>query len=102
MARIHQNVHYNDTKAELVEYKDFRRGGFEDEFWDEDELVDHRPSSKAKKKYSRGCKGNENKEHVYVWVPWSWNSISRMQWEELRCCGCEKRKHGKNTFRRVN
>jgi hypothetical protein len=96
MARIREQRHYSDTRAELAEYKDAYHGAVEDAFWDEDELVDYRPSSKAKKKYPRGCKGNNNKAHVYVWVPWRW-SWSTTLYEEETCCGCDKRKG----FRRI-
>lgn len=70
MARIRTRLHYADTRAELVEHKDWKRGLAEDAFWDEDELVDHRPIRNKKKTPKAGCPGNDGNAHVYVWVPW--------------------------------
>lgn len=95
MARLRHNISYSDYKSELMEYKAYRWGATEDAFWSEDELVDHRPrSKKRKKKVPRGCPGNDMNEHVYVWVPnigW-WFETS--DYEVKRCCGCDKRGRG--------
>lgn len=99
MARIRQNITYSDTRAELTEYKDARRGACEDAFWDEDELVDYRrsPASRKKRKRAPGCEGNDGGPHIYVWT-------SEREWEDAffryfgfhkyeykRCAGCWKR-----------
>lgn len=89
MARIRAHQHYSDTRAELAEYKDARRGAVEDALWDEDELVDHRssPAKRKRPKKARGCLGNDFGPHVYVWEPWWPGSV----YEVKRCCGCEAR-----------
>lgn len=90
MAKIRSHQHYSDTRAELAEYKDAYRGAVEDAFWDEQELVDHQPASKKKRK-RKGCPGNDGREHVYVWIPYDtwWNT--NVAYEIKVCCGCEKR-----------
>lgn len=105
MAKIRKHMHYADTRAELAEYKDAYHGAIEDALWDEDELVDHQPASKKKKRSKRpGCPGNEGNAHVYVWVPYPASEVwwrTDAQYEIKVCCGCEKRAHGKS-FRRKN
>lgn len=94
MARVRQHMHYSDTRAELADYKDAYRGAIEDAFWDEDELVDYRPSSKRKRpKKKKGCEGNDGKAHVYVWVPYvsSWTGEVWKGYEQRICCGCMKK-----------
>lgn len=102
MARIRAHQHYSDTRAELTEYKDARRGNVEDAFWGEDELVDYRTSSRRRKpKKKKGCPGNGYKAHVYVWVktlhyrsrytPYGFvEDKSRPPYtiREKTCCGC--------------
>ena len=104
MARIRAHLHYSDTRAELAEYKDARHGAVEDAFWDEDELVDYRPSSKRKRPKKKGCPGNDYKAHVYVWVD---EKVYRTKFNPMvgfvqdrsrppytvrrkTCCGCMK------------
>lgn len=70
--------------------KELQFGGTDTDL-DTEELVRYRASSKTKKRYPRGCKGNDNKEHVYVWVPWDWG-FGVAEYEEQRCAGCDKRK----------
>lgn len=98
MARIRQHMHYSDTRAELAEYKDARRGATEDAFWDEDELIDYRssPSKKKKPRKRRGCPENDYKAHVYIWqhvvkTYIGWNGKWRTwEYDEYICCGCSK------------
>ena len=90
MARIRKRLHYADTRQELVDWKDNRRGASEDAFWDEDELVDYRSTKKNKKKKKRGCPENDFGPHVYVWVPY-FTFWSDGRYEIKVCCGCEHR-----------
>jgi hypothetical protein len=104
MARIRTHTHYSDTRAELSEYKNARRGAVEDAFWDEDELVDHQKAgTKKKRSQTRGCPENNHKSHVYVWVETTRYRIRRHDvygWIEDKskphtvktktCCGCGK------------
>jgi hypothetical protein len=95
MARIRYNRHYSDTRAELAEYKDVKRGALEDAFWNEDELVDHRPfSKKKKKKRKRGCPQNNGRSHVYVWV--DYDSMWLTDYEQKICCGCLHKAPGRS------
>lgn len=104
MARLHTNQPYSDTRGELSQFKDYRRGALEDAFWDEDEPVDYRPSSRRRKpKKKKGCPGNDYKAHVYVWVE-TLHYRSRLtaygfvedksrppyKVREKTCCGCSK------------
>lgn len=103
MARVRQHFAYADTRGELADYKDARRGASEDAFWDEDELVDYRPSKKKKRKRQKGCPENNGGRHIYVWQkdldPW-WNRYyPDSPYEKKLCCGCEKRAPG-ISFRR--
>lgn len=91
MARIYGRLHYSDSRAELAEYKDVRRGASEDEFWGEDEEVFFPKKRNKKKKVPRGCPGNDMGEHVYIWVPWVTNWWHEQDYEMKKCCGCEKR-----------
>lgn len=100
MARIRKTFCYADTRGELAEYKDARRGASEDAFWDEDELIDYRRTGKRKGKKPRaGCPGNDGNAHVYVWVvrkvSFAGFYRDREYTYEIRvCCGCEKRGRG--------
>src|SRR5690242_5904486 len=99
MAKIRQRLHYADTRAELNEYKDAKRGAMEDEFWFTDELVDHQPPSKKKSKPRKGCPANDGKAHIYVWVLYSAEEVwwsTDAQYEIKVCCGCERRARGKS------
>lgn len=95
MARFRARMSYADTRAELRDHKDIKRGAGEDAFWDEDELIDYRPSRKSKKKKKPGCPENNNGPHVWVWVEW-WPGS---RYETKVCCGCEKRNRGSKSFR---
>jgi len=101
MARIRKRVHYSDYRSELAETKALRQGGFEDAYWDEDELVDHRPSKKKKKAVPRGCPGNDYNEHVYMrsqvrygYYAWDYTLQRRVykvsSFYSTRCIGCDK------------
>jgi len=107
MARLHYNVIPWSNKYDGPNYyKDGRRGALDDEFWNEDELVDYRRLAKHKKRKpkAKGCPGNDGKAHVYVWVTETrygtkWNSTygwfvtdrTRVYtYDKKVCCGCMK------------
>jgi len=98
MARVRARFQPWGDKADKAHFHDLRRGAMDDAFWDEDELVDHR-ASKGKRKAPRkprGCPGNDNKAHVYVWqmreVVWrGWSGkVYSYKVNEKICCGCNK------------
>ena len=104
MARIRYKLSYSDTSAELVDHKAQKRGASEDAFWDEDELVDHRPNRKNKKKTKgQPCPASDDNYHVWIWVDWLWNQewfTGPSGFEIKVCCGCEKKSQGRKSFRR--
>jgi hypothetical protein len=113
MARLRESILKWGNKYDGPNnYKNNRRGGAEDAFWDEDELVDYQKAGTKKKRSKKpkkvGCPGNEGKGHVYVWTtefePTGWqfswagnkkypsfhakNGYHRM--ERKVCAGCNK------------
>lgn len=102
MARIRKTFCYADTRAELADYKDARRGAAEDAFWDEDELIDYRRIGKRRDRKPRaGCPENNNGPHIYVWIPYvTWWSNAKC--EIKVCCGCEKRPSSRSFRRKSN
>lgn len=100
MARIHDSIlHWGDKYDGPDTYKDGRRGGLEDAFWDEDELVDFPRKRRKKDPRTRrpGCIGNNNKQHVYVWTT-ERNTTDTLfyryfrfhKYEKKICVGCGK------------
>lgn len=104
MARLHYNVIPWGNKYDGPNYyKDGRRGALDDEYWDEDELVDYRRLAKNKEKKPRaGCPENNNGSHVWVWVPYvsSWSGMPWDGYEQKVCCGCLTHKRGRKSWRR--
>lgn len=102
MARIRDSIlHWGDKYDGPDTYKDGRRGGLSDAFWDEDELVDFPRPSRRKKRVRKtrpGCPGNNNKRHIYVYTT-EFNSDRDLffryfgfyKWEKRVCCGCTVR-----------
>src|SRR5689334_17000767 len=98
MARFREHVIPWPDKRDDANYKDLRRGAAEDAFWDEDEPV-YMPRKKGKKRPSakKGCPGNDDGPHVYIWVKvtkrylrWNGNGFFTMTYNEKTCCGCNK------------
>jgi len=103
MAKIRNRPTPWADKYDEDNYKDYRRGGMDDAFWDEDELVDHRKVSKKKRpRKKRGCPENNFGAHVYIWVTETRYHYSFTAYgyvmdknkpytvENKTCCGCGK------------
>lgn len=103
MARHYEHIlHWGNKHDGPNNYKDNRRGGAEDAFWDETELVDHKRSATKKKRARRGCPENDYKAHIYIWTTETryygkWDTIRGYVQDKSRpytvdiniCCGCE-------------
>ena len=85
-------------------YKIFRQGGVPVEDFDDEIPFRHSPRRVKKKgaraKENRGCPGNNNGEHVYVWTTefnvedLFFRFYGFHKYERERCCGCNSRRRG--------